>query len=99
MPYLVPDWGGALQLIWGMDQNAPADGWIYAEAKNGEGQEDPENHSCLTVNGFRIEIACGGCMDSGVAHHASVFIPVRKNDTFIGENGSQTRLVFLPIRD
>jgi hypothetical protein len=99
MSHLVPDWSRPVELVWGVDQIAPADGWLYAEAKNGEGASHPENHSSLTVNGFRFEISCGGCDWSGLAHHASVFTPVRRRDQFKAEHGSHTKLVFLGIRE
>jgi hypothetical protein len=98
MSHLVPDWSRPLKLAWGANHTAPEDGWVYAEARNGKGASHPKNHSFLTVNGFQIEICCGGCGGGGVLAHGSGLIPVRQGDQFTAQNGSEEKLAFLPIR-
>jgi hypothetical protein len=95
---VVPDWSHPIYLAWDMDHVAIDDGWIYAEARNGLGAPHPTNHSHLLVNGFRIELCCGGCDAAGVLQHGSVLIPIKKGDQFKAENGSVTKLAFLSIR-
>jgi hypothetical protein len=97
--FFAPDYANPLELAWGPTHTALSDGWVYAEAKAGVEAHHPQNHAGLFINDFRLEISCCGYLDSGLANHGSVFAPVKEGDKFRAENGEQTKLAFLFVRE
>jgi hypothetical protein len=86
-----PDLSRGAQQSWGILNHAPENGWVYAQACGGriKGILPPY----LSINGRQTLVGFGDHNTS-----ASIFLPVRAGDTYIGTDGSETQLMFFPCQ-